>query len=184
MENWYIHYICSTEFFQLGYVILGQFDYLPWEYHQNHKIFRPILPFKTDIGVDIEILIFRYSIFIKFHTDTIKHFQSDTKYSILFTSAIWHQCTMVKFQPTRGRLLKENTWMYQKNHLTNMPSKHLWYSNDDVYLLFHAKILAFHKTAEIKSMVWQLNSFHYLSKYVLTATSFLFPSQQKKMKKV
>ena len=69
-------------FFLLGDVKLGQFEYLLWEYHQNDIIFRPIVSFQTDIGVDIEIPIFRYSSYVKFHTDIYKYFQIDMKYSV------------------------------------------------------------------------------------------------------
>ena len=35
---------------------------------------------QTDIAVDIEIPIFRYSLFVKFHAEILVYFQTDTKY--------------------------------------------------------------------------------------------------------
>ena len=60
IENRYIRYICSAKFFLLGDVKLGQFEYLLWEYHQNKIIFRPIVPFQTDIEVGIKNPIFEF----------------------------------------------------------------------------------------------------------------------------
>ena len=72
----------GRNFFVLGDVNLGQFEYLSWKYHEIIIIFRPIAQFKTDIGVDIKFLIFLYSIFVKFHTKILKYFQTNTKYLI------------------------------------------------------------------------------------------------------
>ena len=36
----------------------------------------------TNIAADMEIPIFRYLIFVKFHTDILKYFQTDMKYSV------------------------------------------------------------------------------------------------------
>ena len=37
---------------------------------------------KTDIAADIKIRIFRYSSFVKFHTDILEYFQTYMKYSV------------------------------------------------------------------------------------------------------
>mgnify|MGYP001797921006 CR=1 FL=1 len=41
-----------------------------------------MVPFQTDIWVDTEIPIFQYLIFVKFYTDILKYFQTDTKYLV------------------------------------------------------------------------------------------------------
>ena len=86
--------IFVSRIFLLFDVQLSQFEYLPWKYHQNKIIFRPIVPFQTDIGVDIEIPIFRYSIFVKFKTDVLKSFQTNTKYSVYWPALVWMQDTI------------------------------------------------------------------------------------------
>ena len=61
---------------------MGQFEYLSREYHQSNINVRPIEPFQTAIGVDIEIPIFPYTTFVKFHTIIVNCFQTDMKNSV------------------------------------------------------------------------------------------------------
>ena len=63
IENCYIRYTC-------------QFEYLSWECHQNNIIFRPMVPFQTDIGVDTKISIF------DFCKIPYPYFKTGTKYLV------------------------------------------------------------------------------------------------------
>ena len=86
--NWKPIYLFRKFSFLLGDIKLSPFEYLSGVYHQNNIIFRPNVPFQNDIGVDIEILIFWYPLFVKFRTRILTHFKTNTKYLVYWPAVV------------------------------------------------------------------------------------------------
>ena len=90
--------------FLVGRRQLGLFEYLSWEYHQNNIIFRPTVPYSTDMGVNIKIPIFWCSIFVKVRNDILKYFQNDTKYLVYWPATV--TIILGTLVPKLGKLMK------------------------------------------------------------------------------